>query len=135
LVNGVPQIIAATNPRWIQNSSQNIDITMPLNGIEMGSQELNSRVIALGYGNVPADTIVNAYNLSVKNARAPIVRQVTTTVNQYAQTLQDKSKALLSQAVRASPADFDRIYDAGYRDWLSSGAQEVINERTSLWPR
>jgi putative aldouronate transport system substrate-binding protein len=134
LVNGIPRIKAATG-QWIQNSSQNIDITMPLNGVEMGSQEQNSRVLALGYGNVPVDTIVNAYNISVKNARAPVVRQVTTNVNQYAQTLKDKADALLAQAIRANPADFDRIYDAGYRDWLSSGAQEVINERTSLWPR
>jgi len=134
IVNGVPQTIGATG-QWIQNSSNNIDITMPINGVYMETMEQSVRVLALGYGNVPADTILNAYNLSVKNARAPVVRQVTTQVTQYAQTLKDKADALLAQAIRASPADFDRIWDAGYRDWLSSGAQEVINERTSLWPR
>jgi len=134
LVNGIPQIINSTDPKWIQNSAQNIDITMPLNGVELGSQDKNARVLALSYGNVPADTIVNAYNISVKGARAAIVRQVTTTVNQYAQTLTDKADALLAQSIRAPTADFDRIYDAGYRDWLASGAQEVINERAKLWP-
>jgi len=132
--NGVPRIMnrPAGDP-WFQNSSQNIDITMPLNGIEMGSQDINARVLALGYPGVPADTIVNAYNSSVKNARAPVVRQVTTTVNQYTQTLQDKAKALLAQAIRATPAQFDSVWDAGYKDWLASGAQEVLNERASLW--
>jgi len=134
LVNGVPKRITrpAGDP-WFMNSSDNIDMTMPLNGIQMGSQELNSRVIALGYAGVPADTIVNAYAASVKNARAPVVKQITLTVNQYTQTLQDKYTALIAQAIRATPAQFDSVYDAAYRDWLNSGAQEVINERNSKW--
>jgi putative aldouronate transport system substrate-binding protein len=104
-----------------------------MNGVGMGSQELNSRVLAVSYGNTPPQTIVDAYAISVRNARAPIVRQVTTRVNQYSQTLQDKADALVAQAIIARPADFDRIWDTGMTDWLSSGAQEVINERSSLW--
>jgi len=134
LVGGVPKRIArpAGDP-WFMNSSDNIDITMPMNGIQMGNQDLNTRVLALGYSGVPAETIINAYNLSVKNARAAIVRQVTTTINQYANTLKDKADALLAQSIKGAPAQFDSIWDAGYKDWLNSGAQEVINERASLW--
>jgi putative aldouronate transport system substrate-binding protein len=135
LINGVPNIFTmpAGHP-WIQNSSQNIDMTMPMNGVEMGSDELNSRVLALSYGTIPPEEIVNAYAVSTRNARAPTPRQVVTTVNQYSQTLQDKADALLAQAIRGAPADFDRIWDAGYADWLASGAQEVLNERGRLWP-
>jgi len=134
IVNGVPNTVGrpAGDP-WFMNSGNNIDYTMPMNGVEMGSQELNSRVLALSYGNIPADTIVNAYATSVRGARAAVVRQVTTRVNQYSQTLQDKADALVAQAITANPANFDRIWDAGMTDWLASGAQEVINERTSLW--
>jgi len=132
LENGVPRVIAATGS-WIQNSPQNIDMTMPMNGVEMGSQELNSRVLALSYGNTPAETIINAYALSVKNARAAAVYQATTKVNQYAQTLQDKADALSAQAIRATPAQFDSVWDEGIKDWLISGGQEVINERSSLY--
>jgi putative aldouronate transport system substrate-binding protein len=134
IVNGVPNIIArpAGDP-WFQNSAQNIDYTMPMNGVEMGSPELNARVLALSYSNIPSATIENAYMIATRNARAPVVTQYTTTVNQYAQTLQDKAKALLAQSIMARPADFDRIWDAGIADWLASGAQAVINERSSLW--
>jgi len=134
LVNGIPNIVTrpAGDP-WFQNSSQNIDYTMPMNGVEMGSQELNSRVLALSYGNINPDIIVNAYAISTRNARAAPVYQATTRINQYAQTLQDKSNALRAQAIIARLADFDRSWDAGIADWLASGAQEVINERASLW--
>jgi putative aldouronate transport system substrate-binding protein len=133
IVNGVPNTIGrpAGDP-WFMNSGNNIDYTMPMNGVEMGSQELNSRVLALTYGNIPPAEISNAYAVSVKGARSPVVYQVTTKVNQYTQTLSDKADALLAQAIRCAPADFDRIWDAGYKDWLASGGQEVINERTSL---
>ena len=134
LVNGIPKrIVRPAGDPWFMNSSDNIDMTMPMNGIQMGSQELNSRVLALAYTGVPAQTIVDAYSASVKNARAPVVKQITLTVNQYTQTLQDKFTALIAQAIRAAPAQFDSVYDAGYRDWLNSGAQEVIDERNSKW--
>jgi len=134
IVDGVPQIIAATGP-WIQNSTQNIDITMPLNGVYLGSDEENAKVLALSYVGTPSATVVSAYNISVKDARAAIVHPAILKVNQYAQVLVDKADALLAQAIRATPAQFDQIWDTGFRDWLTSGATEVINERTSQWPK
>ena len=134
MVNGVPQIIAtAPNDPWIQNSGQNIDFTMPMNGVEMGSEEMNARVIALTYGTTPPDTIVNAYQFSVRGGRAPVVNTTPTKQDGvYGQTLQDKANALLSQAITASPANFDNIWNAGYRDWLQSGGQAVMDERIKI---
>jgi putative aldouronate transport system substrate-binding protein len=136
IVNGVPNTVGrpAGDP-WFMNSGNNIDYTMPMNGVEMGNQELNSRVLALSYGNIPAQTVVDAYAISVRNARAPVVTQYTTTVNQYTQTLQDKHKALLAQAITGRATDFDRVWDAGVADFLASGGQQVLDERNSLWPR
>ena len=135
LVNGVPQVIPSTDPRWIQNSAQNIDITMPLNGVYLGSDDDNAKVLALSYPGTPAETVVEAYNISVKDARAPIVHPAVLQVTQYSQTLADKADALIAQAVRTPTAQFDRVWDDGFRDWMASGAQEVINERTSQWPQ
>jgi putative aldouronate transport system substrate-binding protein len=135
IVNGVPQIINSTDPKWIQNSTQNIDITMPLNGVFLGSDEENTKVLALSYQGTPAETISQAYAISVKEARAAVVHGGVIKVTQYTQTLEDKADQLISQAITAAPAQFDAIWDAGLRDWMASGAQEVINERTALWPK
>jgi len=134
MVGGVPEIIARpANDPWIQNSAQNIDMTPPINGIEMGSDELNSRVLALTYAGFAPEVIVNAYALSTKNARAPVVVNAPTSKDgAYGQTLQDKADALIAQSITANPADFDRIWDAGIRDWLQSGAQEVMDERIQI---
>jgi len=134
IVNGAPNTIGrpAGDP-WFMNSANNIDITMPMNGVEMGSPELNARVLALSYGNTPPDTIVNAYMASTRNARAAAVYQATTRINQYTVTLRDKADELLAQAIRTTPANFDRIWDAGIAEWRTSGANEVVAERASLY--
>ncbi|MCL2834392.1 MAG: extracellular solute-binding protein [Treponema sp.] len=135
MVNGVPRTIAApAGSPWIQNSANNIDMTLPMNGVEMMDPDLNARVLAFSYGNTDPNIIVNANNLSVINGRAPVVYQATTTKDGiYGQTLRDKADALIAQAVTAKPADFDRIWDAGIKDYLSSGAQEIMDERAALW--
>ena len=135
IVDGVPSVINSTDPKWIQNSSLNIDITMPLNGVYLGSDEQNAKVLALSYQGVPSATIVNAYAISVKDARAPIVRNFVAKVTEYGQVIADKGDALLAQAIRCPPNQFDSIWDAGLRDWLASGAQAVLNERTAAWPK
>jgi putative aldouronate transport system substrate-binding protein len=134
MVNGVPRTInvPAGNP-WIQNSPNNIDYTMPINGVEMGSPALNARVLGLSYGNIPPEVIANAFVVSTTNARSAAVYQATTTVNQYNQDLQEKADDLLAQAITCPPARFNSVWDNGIRDWLRSGGQEVFNERSSLY--
>lgn len=134
LEDGIPRIIGtpAGDP-WFQNSPQNIDYTMPINGVELGSIEKNARVLALSYGNTPAEAVVNAYTVSLRNARSPAVYQATTTVNQYSQDLREKADDLLVQSISAKPADFNRIWDDGVRDWRNAGALEMYNERVKLY--
>jgi len=133
LVNGIPQVIPSPGT-WIQNSANNIDLTMPMNGLELLDPEKNARAIALSYAGTPPEEIVNAINISTNKGRAPVVYQATETkLPALAQTLNDKAGALLAQSIIAPVANFDRVWDAGYNDWLASGARDVINERTSLW--
>jgi putative aldouronate transport system substrate-binding protein len=134
LVNGVPEIIVRPpNDPWFQNSALNIDFTMPMNGAEMGSDEMNARVLALSYGGFPADVIVNAYQISMRNARAPVVVNMPTTQDGiFGQVMIDKVDALLAQAITANPANFDNVWDAGLRDIMTSGGQQIMDERRTI---
>jgi len=135
MVDGIPQIITRPpNDPWIQNSAQNIDFTMLQNGVETGNQDNNIRALAFSYPGFSSDVILNAYNISVRNARAPVVVNVPTPPNaaMYGQTLQDMTNALLARAITASPADFDRVWTTGIQDWLRSGGQAVFDERVEI---
>jgi putative aldouronate transport system substrate-binding protein len=130
MVNGVPKLRPASEMgRWIQNSSQNIYYTMPLNGIEMGNPELNVRTVAAGFP-FPEQEILNAYNVAMTNAKPePVIPVTLFEAGSYTQTLQDKAKVLFVNAIIASPNQFDRVWDDGIADWLRSGAQAIVDER------
>ena len=42
---------------------------------------------------------------------------------------------VLSQAVTASVAEFDSVWDAGMTNYLSSGGQQIIDARDAAWVR
>jgi len=136
MVNGIPQTIA-TPPQhpWFMNSPNNVDMTIPMNGVELGSDELNAKVLGLSYGTISPDIISNAYITSIKGARGPAIWQAVTKVNQYSGDLREKADDLLSLAITAKPAEFNRIWENGIKDWLKAGGQEVLDERQSLYPK
>jgi putative aldouronate transport system substrate-binding protein len=136
MVNGIPQTIA-TPPQhpWFMNSPNNIDITIPMNGVELGSDAANARVLGLSYGTISPDVISNAYVVSITDARGPAVWQATTKVNQYSGDLREKADDLVSLAITAKPANFNRVWDDGVKDWMNSGGREVLAERNALYPK
>jgi len=110
-------------------------MTIPMNGVDLQDAEKNARFTALGYGDTPAEKIVNAYTLATTNGRVwvPVYQAVTAKDGVYGTALVEKTNPLISQAIVARPADFDRVWDAGIADYLASGGQEIMDERASLW--
>jgi putative aldouronate transport system substrate-binding protein len=49
------------------------------------------------------------------------------------QVLKEKRDAIYAKAIQAPVAQFDAVFDAGYRDWLSSGGQAIMDERAAKW--
>lgn len=134
MVDGIPKLKVAPG-LWIQNSSQNIDYTMPINGLDLGDPALTIRAIASGYS-WPTERVELAYNTAMANAAPfPVIKTTSplTAAGPVQQTLIDKSTTLLVQAVMAKPEEFDRIWESGVQDWLASGAQDVVNEREAKY--
>jgi putative aldouronate transport system substrate-binding protein len=131
IVDGVPKISPNAPDGWIQNSAQNIDYTPIMNGLFLETEEESIRALAAAYP-WPAEMIMEAYRATMNNARpGPVIvpsspLKVAGPLNQ---TLWDKSKAFVIQAITAPAADFNRVWDANINDWLSSGAEAVRKER------
>ena len=128
MVNGVPRIKPVTGS-WIQNSAGNGDYAFNLNGYDLGDPELNAKVLAGSY-NWPPEVITRAYRVSSTNANpGPHIPAKLLAATPVMQTLTDKAVNLYTEAVTAKPENFDRVWDAGVKDWLTSGAQAIIDER------
>jgi putative aldouronate transport system substrate-binding protein len=131
IVDGVLTLNPNAGDGWIQNSAQNIDYTVMMNGLFLGSQDENIKALAAGY-TWPTDVIVNAYTLSMANARPSIVvspKSPLAAEGPVGETLTVKATEVYARSIQARPAEFDAVYDAQVREWLTIGAQTVINER------
>jgi putative aldouronate transport system substrate-binding protein len=132
--NGAIQTLAASGDR-IQNSPNNIDYTLTINGIKMTTTDLTIKSMALAYTSIDSSYVETGYYASSEPRRTmgrPIVGDITAEEG-MGQVLKEKRDALLSQAITAPAARFDSVWDAGYRDYLNSGGQAIIDERTAKW--
>jgi putative aldouronate transport system substrate-binding protein len=133
MVNGIPRLKAATGP-WIQNSPQNIDYTLMINGLDLGDPAKSVQALAFSY-TVDPKLITEAYEKSMINAKPlPVVPDVVlTAAGPYVQTLQDKGDVLMARTITCPVDQFDRVWDAGIADWLASGAQVIRDERAAKY--
>jgi putative aldouronate transport system substrate-binding protein len=133
IVDGLP-LVKPTTGGWIMNAANNMDYTLPVNGLDLGDPEKNSRVFAFSYPDSSPEWIINARSLAIKNARPePFVPVTLSAGLPYVQTLADKSRTIIATVITASSADFDRVWDAAIADYLASGAQAIINEKRAKW--
>lgn len=132
IIDGIPHLKPAENEK-IQNSPQNIDYTIMINGLDLGDVTKNAKALAASYS-VPAEYVVKAYEDAMRDGRPAIIVPVTlSAAGPYTQTLTDKGNELMSTAVTAAPEDFDRVWDEGIAEWRASGADEIIAERAAKY--
>jgi putative aldouronate transport system substrate-binding protein len=131
IVDGIPKLNPTAGDGWIQNSAQNTDYSYPMQGLFLGSQELNVRAIASQFA-FPTEMVAKAYNVAMNNAKPfPVVSTAKPLValGPVNQTLVDKSKVILVSSISAAANRFDSVYDSGLADWLNSGGKAVRDER------
>jgi putative aldouronate transport system substrate-binding protein len=136
--DGAIKAMPATGDK-IQNSLANIDYTIVINGLDLGTPELTSKSLAMSYGGIDKKYIEKSYNLTAKIEKIRYVKNFNvgqvTSQNGMDTALKTKRDNLLSQAAVAKPDQFDAIFDAGMKDYLSSGGQAIIDERKALYEK
>lgn len=132
MVNGVPKLISATGEK-IMNSAQNIDYTIMINGLDVGDPSKQSQALAQSYA-FDEQLIVDAYANALRDARPSIIVPVAlSAAGPYTQTLIDKDKTIMAEAITCKPDNFDSVWDKGVQDWKDSGAQAIIDERAEKY--
>ncbi|MDR1444027.1 MAG: extracellular solute-binding protein [Treponema sp.] len=132
--SGAVQTITAAGDK-IQNSPNNVDYTLTINGIKMPTLDLTIKSMALAYTGIDSSYIEAGYYASAEPRRImgrPIVGEIASESG-MAQIIKDKRNALFAQSITASAANFDAVWNAGYRDLMNSGGQAIIDERIAKW--
>ncbi|MGB8452985.1 MAG: extracellular solute-binding protein [Anaerocolumna sp.] len=132
MVDGLPAMKAATGD-MIMNSPNNIDYVLVVNGMEMDDPAKNIDVIAKSYPGYE-DVFRQAYNLSINDGYTiPTISTPIEAEAQFSNILIDKQKEIFAKAITAKPEDFESVWNAGVKEFLESGAQQIIDERQKVW--
>ena len=134
LEGGGVAIIPATGDA-IQNSGQNIDYTITCNGLNLVSAEDTQKSAAYNYAGVDPSYVETSIKValndavSIKNVNVGAI----TAEEGMGTALSEKRDIAFDKAVVAAEADFDKVWDENMADYLSSGGQAIIDERTEKW--
>lgn len=119
----------------IMNSGMNIDYTITCNGLKLVDPEITKKSIALTYPGIASEDVVKADTLANTNLKVGKNVNVGSISAEegVGDTLSSKRDIVYDNAVVASEADFDKVWDDGIADYLSAGGQAIIDERTEKW--
>lgn len=134
LESGAIQTVAATGDA-IMNSGMNIDYTITCNGLHLASDELTKLSQAYNYAEIDPDVVAEAARIAQIDA-VPAKNVNVGTIEAEANigdTLSSKRDQVYDNAVIASEADFDSVWDSMMADYMNSGGQAIMDERAEKW--
>ncbi len=131
LEDGAVEVIAATGDD-IQNSGFNIDYTITCNGLKLVDEEQTLKSTAHSYAGIDPAQVEHANEVANTDLHVGKNVNVGTIEAEEGQgpALSEKKDVVFDNAVIAPSEEFDSVWDAGMEDYLSSGGQAIIDERT-----
>ena len=133
--DGILKAITPDSGPYKMSSSNNIDLTSVINGLDLGDNEKTGQTMALGYAYIEPRLIQAAYAMALTNGISyPNVALGAIAAEEgITKVLEEKRDVVLNTAINASVEDFDAVWDAGMADYLASGGQAIIDERTAKY--
>lgn len=134
LEDGTIEITAATGED-IQNSGFNIDYTITCNGLHLVDDDLTLKSMAYSYSGIDPELVETAHKVCNTDTRPAKNVNVGAIAAEEGQgpTLASKRDVVYDTALSASVEDFDKVWDDGIADYLSSGGQAIMDERAEKW--
>lgn len=134
LESGAIQTVAATGDA-IMNSGMNIDYTITCNGLHLADEALTKLSQAYNYAEIDPDIVAEADKIAqtdavpAKNVNVGIIESEAN----IGDTLSAKRDQVYDNAIIASEADFDSVWDSMLADYLNAGGQAIMDERAAKW--
>ena len=134
LESGAIQTMAATGDA-IMNSGMNIDYTITCNGLKLADPEKTQLSKAYNYAEIDPEIVAQADTYAQTDLR--FIKNVNVGAIEaeagIGDTLSSKRDQVFDQAVVAPVDKFDEVWDDFLADYLSSGAQDIMDERAEKW--
>ncbi|MCR5342921.1 MAG: extracellular solute-binding protein [Butyrivibrio sp.] len=134
LDDGAIEVVPAQGDA-IMNSGNNIDYTITCNGLHLVDD--NQTLLSAAHAYSPTDPAdvqqaidyADTANKVAKNVKVPEIKAE----DGMGEALGSKRDVVFDTALVAKPEEFDQVWDDAIADYLSSGGQAIIDERTTAF--
>lgn len=121
----------------IMNSGQNIDMTITCNGLNLSTPELTLKSMYNNYPPCDPEDVKKANDVA-NNGKKPAKNSKITTIEAetgMGEALNSKRNVLYDNVLSCKPEEFDAKWEEYMSDYLTSGGQAIIDERTEAWEK
>jgi putative aldouronate transport system substrate-binding protein len=121
----------------IMNSGQNIDMTITCNGLHLSTEDLTRRSMYNNYPPCDPEDVKKANDVA-NNGKKPAKNSKITTIEAetgMGEALNSKRNVLYDNVLSCKPEEFDAKWEEYMSDYLTSGGQAIIDERTEAWEK
>lgn len=110
------------------------DIAILANGKFIGDEEKNKQAFAAGFPQEHQADVRKALDISVADSFSPVMfDHPIESEAKYGTALKDKYTEMIVKTAMAKPDKFDSTYEAELKDYMQSGGQAILDERTKAY--
>lgn len=132
MVNGIPQVINQTGDN-MQTSNLNLDLTLVVNGVELGDPQKNIKALAASAPGLE-DAAEKSYKINTTDTYTNFFYDTPSESNiKFGKTLGDMDKQMTDKLIVCKPAEFDSLYDKLVAEYMAAGGQTVMDENVKIY--
>jgi putative aldouronate transport system substrate-binding protein len=132
--DGIP-VVKDGAPADVTNRVYNFgDIAILANGKFAGDEEKDKQAFVAGFPSKFQADVRKALDISVTDTFKPLsFGHPIEAESKYGTALKDKYDQIIVKSAMAKPADFEKTYESALKDYMQSGGQAILDERTKAY--
>lgn len=134
LVDGVPQIKEDASPEIADRIYNSGDIAIIVNGKYVGDEKKNEEAYVIQVDSKYRDDMRKSVTISNTDTIQPVrFSKPIEAESRYGNGLKDKFSEFIVKTTISKPSDFEAVYNSMMSDYMASGGQAILDERTEAY--
>ncbi|WP_029192841.1 extracellular solute-binding protein [Paenibacillus harenae] len=134
MVEDIPVAVENPTEEALNRMYNGGDMIIVSNGKQLGSLEKNLKARAMQMPKKFQEQVEAAQKIANSDVIAPVLMdRPIEAQTKYGTTLLDKFNEMIVKTTMSKPDQFDSVYESMLKDYMASGGQAILDERTAVY--